>query len=198
MRNSRKRTGEFCFEICRRPDRADLHAGPMRLERAGIRRSAEGSREALVRRSTFPPAMRRWHPAARVKFGPDRQRIFYGPPGPACSGRNGDLASVFPKEDARAPLMKPWTPDSRFRCGRHWPQGRHQRPCSSAASMRSSASAGHADLRRGQDRPISPRGEFVMLGMYISFFLSSQFRQSTPSFFAACLRCRLLFRVRPC
>ena len=43
-------------------------------------------------------------PGGRVKFGPDGKNIYAHPVG--VQWQNGDLASVFPKEDARAPLMK--------------------------------------------------------------------------------------------
>lgn len=43
-------------------------------------------------------------PGGKVKFGPDGKNIYAHPVG--VQWQNGDLASVFPKEDARAPLMK--------------------------------------------------------------------------------------------
>src|ERR1700726_4393184 len=43
-------------------------------------------------------------PGGRVQFGPDGKNIYAHPVG--VQWQNGDLASVFPKEDARAPLMK--------------------------------------------------------------------------------------------
>ena len=43
-------------------------------------------------------------PGGRVKFGPDGKNIYAHPVG--VQWQNGDLASVFPKDDARAPLMK--------------------------------------------------------------------------------------------
>ena len=43
-------------------------------------------------------------PGGRVKFGPDGKNIFGRPVG--VQWQNGDLASVFPKDDARAPLIK--------------------------------------------------------------------------------------------
>ncbi len=43
-------------------------------------------------------------PGGRVKFGPDGKNIYGHPVG--VQWQNGDLASVFPKEDAHAPLMK--------------------------------------------------------------------------------------------
>jgi branched-chain amino acid transport system substrate-binding protein len=43
-------------------------------------------------------------PGGRVKFGPDGRNIYAHPVG--VQWQHGDLASVFPKEDARASLMK--------------------------------------------------------------------------------------------
>src|ERR1700761_7276241 len=43
-------------------------------------------------------------PGGKVKFGPDGKNVYGRPVG--VQWQNGDLASVFPKEDARAPLLK--------------------------------------------------------------------------------------------
>src|SRR5580704_11997449 len=43
-------------------------------------------------------------PGGRVKFGPDGKNIYAHPVG--VQWQNGDLASVFPKDDARSPLVK--------------------------------------------------------------------------------------------
>ncbi len=43
-------------------------------------------------------------PGGKVKFGPDGKNIHAHPVG--VQWQNGDLASIFPKEDARKPLMK--------------------------------------------------------------------------------------------
>jgi branched-chain amino acid transport system substrate-binding protein len=43
-------------------------------------------------------------PGGKVKFGPDGKNIYAHPVG--VQWQNGDLASIFPKEDARAPLLK--------------------------------------------------------------------------------------------
>jgi branched-chain amino acid transport system substrate-binding protein len=43
-------------------------------------------------------------PGGKVKFGPDGKNIYAHPVG--VQWQNGDLASVYPKEDARAPLIK--------------------------------------------------------------------------------------------
>src|SRR5262249_17638724 len=43
-------------------------------------------------------------PGGKVKFGPDGKNVYGHPVG--VQWQHGDLASIFPKEDARAPLMK--------------------------------------------------------------------------------------------
>ena len=43
-------------------------------------------------------------PGGKVKFGPDGRNVYGHPVG--VQWQHGDLASVFPKEDARVPLMK--------------------------------------------------------------------------------------------
>ena len=43
-------------------------------------------------------------PGGKVKFGPDGKNVYGRPVG--VQWQNADLASIFPKEDARAPLMK--------------------------------------------------------------------------------------------
>jgi branched-chain amino acid transport system substrate-binding protein len=43
-------------------------------------------------------------PGGKVKFGPDGKNIYAHPVG--VQWQSGDLVSVFPKEDARAPLAK--------------------------------------------------------------------------------------------
>jgi branched-chain amino acid transport system substrate-binding protein len=43
-------------------------------------------------------------PGGKVKFGPDGKNIYANPVG--VQWQHGDLVSVFPKEDARAPLIK--------------------------------------------------------------------------------------------
>ena len=43
-------------------------------------------------------------PGGRVKFGPDGRNIYAHPVG--VQWQHGDLATVFPKDDARAPLLK--------------------------------------------------------------------------------------------
>jgi len=43
-------------------------------------------------------------PGGKVKFGPDGKNVYGHPVG--VQWQHGDLASIFPKEDARAPLIK--------------------------------------------------------------------------------------------
>jgi len=43
-------------------------------------------------------------PGGRVKFGPDGKNVYAHPVG--VQWQHGDLATVFPKEDARAQLIK--------------------------------------------------------------------------------------------
>jgi branched-chain amino acid transport system substrate-binding protein len=43
-------------------------------------------------------------PGGKVKFGPDGKNIYAYPVG--VQWQKGDLVSVFPKADARAPLLK--------------------------------------------------------------------------------------------
>jgi branched-chain amino acid transport system substrate-binding protein len=97
----KKRTGEFLFEYA-----GGLVAQTFMLadalERAGSA-DPQKVREALstLDVSTGYAAMA---PGGKVKFGPDGKNIYGRPVG--VQWQNGDLASVFPKEDARAPLMK--------------------------------------------------------------------------------------------
>jgi branched-chain amino acid transport system substrate-binding protein len=97
----KKRTGEFAFEYA-----GGLVAQTFMLadalERAGSA-DPQKVREALstLDVSSGYAAMA---PGGKVKFGPDGKNIYGRPVG--VQWQNGDLASVFPKEDARAPLMK--------------------------------------------------------------------------------------------
>ena len=43
-------------------------------------------------------------PGGKVKFGPDGKNVYGRPIG--VQWQNGDLASIFPKEFARAPMIK--------------------------------------------------------------------------------------------
>src|SRR3984957_7724940 len=97
----KKRTGEFLFEYAGGLV-AQTYMLADALERAGSA-DPQKVREALsaLDVSTGYAAMA---PGGRVKFGPDGKNVYGRPVG--VQWQNGDLASVFPKEDARAPLMK--------------------------------------------------------------------------------------------
>jgi branched-chain amino acid transport system substrate-binding protein len=94
-----KRAGEFIFEYA-----GGLVAQTFMLadalERAGST-DPQKVRDALATLdvSSGYAAMA---PGGRVKFGPDGKNIYGHPVG--VQWQNGDLASVYPKEDARAPL----------------------------------------------------------------------------------------------
>jgi len=97
----KKRTGEFLFEYA-----GGLVAQTFMLADA-LERAASADpqkvREALasLEVSSGYAAMA---PGGRVKFGPEGKNIYGRPVG--VQWQNGDLVSVFPKEDARAPLLK--------------------------------------------------------------------------------------------
>jgi branched-chain amino acid transport system substrate-binding protein len=97
----KKRTGDFLFEYA-----GGLVAQTFMiadaLERAGSA-DPQKVREALATLdvSSGYAAMA---PGGKVKFGPDGKNIYGYPVG--VQWQNGDLASVFPKADARAPLIK--------------------------------------------------------------------------------------------
>src|SRR6516162_7128869 len=97
----KKRTGDFLFEYA-----GGLVAQTFMLadalERAGSA-DPQKVRDALsaLDVSSGYAAMA---PGGKVKFGPDGKNIYGRPLG--VQWQNGDLASVFPKEDARAALMK--------------------------------------------------------------------------------------------
>src|SRR6201981_889395 len=97
----KKRTGDFLFEYA-----GGLVAQTYMLADA-LERAASADpqkvRDALsaIDVSSGFAAMA---PGGKVKFGPDGKNVYGRPLG--VQWQNGDLASVFPKEDARAPLMK--------------------------------------------------------------------------------------------
>src|SRR5882762_1904458 len=96
-----KRTGEFLFEYA-----GGLVAQTFMLadalERAGSAdpQKVRAALSALDVSSGFAAMA----PGGKVKFGPDGKNVYGRPVG--VQWQNGDLASVFPKEDARAALLK--------------------------------------------------------------------------------------------
>jgi len=97
----RKRTGEFIFEYA-----GGLVAQTFMLADALERAASsdpEKVRDALATLDVSK-GYAAMAPGGRVKFGPDGKNIYGHPVG--VQWQNGDLASVFPKEDARAQLLK--------------------------------------------------------------------------------------------
>jgi branched-chain amino acid transport system substrate-binding protein len=97
----KKRHGEFLFEYA-----GGLVAQTFMLADALERAASTDSekvRDALaaIDVSSGYAAMA---PGGKVKFGPDGKNVYGRPVG--VQWQNGDLASVFPKDDARAPLIK--------------------------------------------------------------------------------------------
>jgi branched-chain amino acid transport system substrate-binding protein len=97
----KKRTGDFLFEYAGGLV-AQTYMIADALERAAST-DPQKVREALssLDVSSGFAAMA---PGGKVKFGPDGKNVYGRPVG--VQWQNGDLASVFPKEDARAPLLK--------------------------------------------------------------------------------------------
>jgi branched-chain amino acid transport system substrate-binding protein len=97
----KKRTGDFLFEYA-----GGLVAQTFMLADA-LERAASPDpvkvREALstLDVSSGYAAMA---PGGKVKFGPDGKNVYGRPVG--VQWQNGDLASIFPKEFARAPMIK--------------------------------------------------------------------------------------------
>ena len=97
----KKRTGDFIFEYA-----GGLVAQTFMLADALERAASadpERVRDALATLDVSK-GYAAMAPGGRVKFGPDGKNIYGHPVGVQWQG--GDLASVFPKEDARAPLLK--------------------------------------------------------------------------------------------
>jgi branched-chain amino acid transport system substrate-binding protein len=97
----KKRTGDFLFEYAGGLV-AQTYMIADALERAAST-DPQKVREAL---STLDVSsgFAAMAPGGKVKFGPDGKNVYGRPVG--VQWQNGDLASIFPKEDARAPLLK--------------------------------------------------------------------------------------------
>ena len=109
-------------------------------------------------------------PGGKVKFGPDGKNIYAHPVG--VQWQHGDLATVFPKEDARAPLMKsldPVTAPMLTTVAQAVVNGLL------IGGIYALVSIG-VTLIFGVVKIVNfAQGEFVMIGMYISFFLATRF-----------------------
>jgi len=97
----KKRTGEFIFEYAGGLV-AQTYMLVDALERAGSA-DPQKVRDALAKLdvSSGYAAMA---PGGKVKFGPDGKNVYGHPVG--VQWQNGDLVSVFPKDDARGKLLK--------------------------------------------------------------------------------------------
>jgi branched-chain amino acid transport system substrate-binding protein len=97
----KKRTGEFLFEYA-----GGLVAQTFMLADALERAASTDPQKVRDALSALDVSKgyAAMAPGGKVKFGPDGKNVFGRPVG--VQWQNGDLASVFPKEDARAPLMK--------------------------------------------------------------------------------------------
>jgi branched-chain amino acid transport system substrate-binding protein len=97
----KKRTGEFLFEYA-----GGLVAQTYMIADALERAASSDPQKVREALSTLDVSsgFAAMAPGGKVKFGPDGKNIFGRPVG--VQWQNGDLASVFPKEDARAPLIK--------------------------------------------------------------------------------------------
>jgi branched-chain amino acid transport system substrate-binding protein len=97
----KKRTGEFIFEYA-----GGLVAQTFMLKDA-LERAASADpvkvRDALAKLDATS-GYAAMAPGGKVKFGPDGKNVYGHPVG--VQWQNGDLVSVFPKEDARKPLLK--------------------------------------------------------------------------------------------
>jgi len=97
----KKRTGEFLFEYA-----GGLVAQTYMLADALERAASADPQKVRDALSTLDVSsgFAAMAPGGKVKFGPDGKNIYGHPVG--VQWQNGDLASVFPDADKRAPLMK--------------------------------------------------------------------------------------------
>jgi branched-chain amino acid transport system substrate-binding protein len=97
----KKRTGEFCFEYA-----GGLVASTFMLVDAMERAASADPQKVREALSTLDVSSgyAAMAPGGKVKFGPDGKNVYGRPVG--VQWQNTDLVSVFPKEDARAPLLK--------------------------------------------------------------------------------------------
>ena len=97
----RKLTGDFLFEYA-----GGLVAQTFMLADALERAASTDSEKVRDALATLDVShgYAAMAPGGKVKFGPDGKNIYGHPVGVQWQG--GDLASVFPKEDARKPLLK--------------------------------------------------------------------------------------------
>ena len=97
----KKRTGEFIFEYAGGLV-AQTYMLVDALERAGSA-DPQKVRDALAKLDVSK-GYAAMAPGGKVKFGPDGKNVYGHPVG--VQWQNGDLVSVFPKEDARGKLLK--------------------------------------------------------------------------------------------
>ena len=97
----KKRTGEFLFEYA-----GGLVAQTYMLADALERAASTDPQKVRDALATLDVSsgFAAMAPGGKVKFGPDGKNVYGRPLG--VQWQNGDLASVFPKEDARASLLK--------------------------------------------------------------------------------------------
>src|SRR5215472_13737984 len=97
----KKRTGEFAFEYA-----GGLVAQTFMLADALERAASVDPQKVREALSTLDVSSgyAAMAPGGKVRFGPDGKNIYGRPVG--VQWQNADLVSVFPKEDARAPLQK--------------------------------------------------------------------------------------------
>lgn len=97
----KKRTGEFAFEYA-----GGLVAQTFMLADALERAASPDPKKVREALSTLDVSSgyAAMAPGGKVKFGPDGKNIYGRPVG--VQWQNTDLVSIFPKEDARAPLLK--------------------------------------------------------------------------------------------